>query len=126
VVGVLYLLAIALGAFFVAAGFTNATPPGGVAWPYFVVLLLVPFASYRFAVRLSVAICYGFACGLLFAWPVFIDSRTGLSLDYGVEPRAGLLAKITLFAVAISALSAVSYGFSWQRRLTRRCSWFRG
>lgn len=119
----LYLLALALIAFFVAAGFVNPTPPGGVACSYFAVLLLIPFASYRFATRLSVAICYGFACGLLFVWPVFVDSRTPLRAQYGIESQAELLAKITLFAITISVLCAASYGFAWRfGRPTRRCS----
>jgi hypothetical protein len=106
--------------FFVAAGYVQPTPPGGVAWPYFAVMLFIPLAAYRFANRLSVAICYGLACGLLLAWPVFIDSRTPLRAGYGIESETELFAKITFLAVAVSSLCTISYGLAcWRRRLMK-------
>jgi hypothetical protein len=110
----LCLFALALLSLFLAAGFIEATPPGGVAWPYYIAMLLIPFAACRYAKRLSIAIVYGFACSLIFAWPVFVDSRTGLAMEYGKESPEGLLAKITLFALGVSAICAASYGLAWR------------
>jgi hypothetical protein len=86
----LYLFGVALLALFVSGIFVLPTPPGGVAWPYYVVLLLIPFAAYWYAERLSIAICYGISCGILFAWPVFVDGRTALRAQYGIESQAEL------------------------------------
>lgn len=120
---VLCLLAVALLACFAAACFANPLPPGGVAWPYFVALLIIPFASYCFAGRLSVAVCYGFSCGLFFAWPVFVDSRTPLRAESGVETEFELLARIVLFATAMSVTCAISCWLAgWPGRRTSRCS----
>lgn len=106
------LVTLALLSFFVAAAFIEPTPPGGVAWPYYVVMLLIPFAAYRFAKRLSIAIVYGFVCGVTFAWPVLVVSRTGLALEIGRESPEGLFAKILLFTLGLSAICAASYGLA--------------
>lgn len=105
----LILAGVVFIAFFVAVVFVNATPPGGVTWPYFAVMLLIPYASYHHAERLSIAICYGFACGILFAWPVFVDTRTALRAEYGLESQAELFSKIILFAVSIAALCVIGH-----------------
>lgn len=82
--------------------FIPPTPPGGVDWPYHLLLLFIPLAVYIWTDRRSVAICYGFSTGLLFAWPVFVDGRTALRAEYGLETFAGLVAKVLSFAVGVT------------------------
>jgi hypothetical protein len=110
----LHVVGLAFFAFFalvVAAGFVHATPPGGVAVPYHVVVLLIPLAVYWYADRLSIAVCYGFACGVLFAWPVYVDGRTGLRAMYGTESQAELVIKILAYAAAITLTCVGVYIF---------------
>jgi hypothetical protein len=110
-----YLFAPSILALLLAPGFVNATPPGGVNWPYYVCLLPIPAATYWYAGSPSVAICYGFASGIVFAWPVFIDGRTPLRAAYGHESEVELLVKTLGFA----ALMTMTCSFSYRLRMRR-------
>ncbi len=113
-----YLFAPSILALFLATSFINPTPPGGVSWPYYVCLLLVPIAAYWFAGRPSVAVCYGFAIGLASAWPVFVDSRTPLRLSYGHQSEAELLLKILGFATVMALTCTLAYRVRMSRLAT--------
>ncbi|QDS98277.1 hypothetical protein HG15A2_15500 [Adhaeretor mobilis] len=119
-----YLIPPSLLALFLSAGFQNATPPGGVAWPYYVCMLPIPIATYWYAVNLSFAICYGFTCGIFLARPIFIDGRTGMRIVYGLESEAELLAKILAFAVAMTLACMLGYRLRlWrEHRLREHCN----
>jgi hypothetical protein len=112
---VLQLLSIACIAFLVFAFFSHPTPPGGVAWPYHAVFLAIPWAVFNHARRLSVALCYGFLCGLVFAWPVFVDGRTPLRAEYGTETATELYVKIVAYAVLMTLACALGFGLRRRR-----------
>ncbi len=113
----LYLTVASLATLFVLGGLVHPTPPGGVDSLYYFVIFAIPLAAYFHAPRLSVAICYGFACGLVVAWPVFVDGRTALRAEYGVESAGHLFRNLVLFATAVTLSCGVAYGL---RRLRSR------
>jgi len=78
---------------------------GGVEWPYFFVLLLLPFAACREARRLSVAICYGLIGGFIFAWPIFIDWQMAKYVKLGYRTEI----EIFSFTIAMGFVCGMAF-----------------
>lgn len=106
------ILAVLLGGLFVPV-----VPPGGVDWPFYLVVASIPVGAMfyaRFAGRTSVVVCYALLSGVCFALPIFDDSRAVLAGATTVESVA---LKVGLFALAM--LLACSGAFVFGRRLFR-------
>jgi hypothetical protein len=84
--GIAFLALWLIGAVLLGGSFVAVIPPGGVAWPYYIVMASIPFGAFfyaRYDRRASVAICYGLIAGVLFALPIFGNDR---AVVLGVTP----------------------------------------
>jgi hypothetical protein len=98
--------------------FVPAIPPGGVEWPYYLLVACVPLGALlcaRFPGKTLVAFCYGLISGTLLAWPIFDDARAILAGATTVEAVA---LKVGLFALLMSLVCTGV--FAGGRRLFRR------
>ena len=108
-------------ALIVSGLFTLPTPPGGVDWPYHIVVISIPLAAFlcaRYADRVSLVLCFGLIAGFLFAWPYFTDGRTHLRIERGVITTESVAFKIAGFTLLMPLLCAGT--FAAGRRLFRR------
>jgi len=74
-------------AFMVSGLFVQPTPPGGVAWPYHIIVASIPLAAFlcaRYTARVTLIVCFGLIAGFLTSWPYFTDGRTHLGIAYGL------------------------------------------
>jgi hypothetical protein len=105
----LHLIGWFLITWIAAGAFVFATPPGGVAWPYYFVLLLIPLTVFRYAHRLSLAICYGLVSGFFFAWPVFTDGRTEIRIAFGDQSGLEIGIQIISFMFTVTCVCILSF-----------------
>jgi hypothetical protein len=106
----------------IAAGlFVLPTPPGGVMWPYHIVVASIPLAAFlcaRYTGRLFPIVCFGLIAGYLAAWPYFTDGRTQLRIKRGVITAKSINLKIGAFTMLMPVLCVGA--FAGGRRLFRR------
>ena len=82
----------------IASGmFILPTPPGGVEWPYHIVVVSIPIAAFlcaRYTRRAFIVVCFGLVAGFLAAWPYFTDGRTSLAIEHGFITAESVALKI--------------------------------
>ena len=91
------VIAVCLG-----GAFIQAIPPGGVLWPFYVFLALVPVGALyyaRYPGRVSAVVIYGEIAGFWFALPIFVDERAIVRETTTIESAA---LGVFLFTVAMS------------------------
>ena len=96
------------------AGFSiEAVPPGGVSPTFYIVFFTIPFAVYKHAKRLSIAICYGLLCGYFFSYLVVFDVNMEILARNGhVFSQAEILTKLALFTNAMTVACILAYASS--------------
>ena len=111
-----------LFAIVLAASLTAPTPPGGVSFPYYLIVASLPVATFlaaRSTNRISLAICFGLFAGLTLAWPLFTDGRTHLQFAHERTTPAVIGIKVSTFTLLMSLLCAASFWIG-RRVFTRR------
>ena len=97
--------------------FVPPVPPGGVLWPFYIVVVCIPLGALlygRCRGNTLVALCYGLLAGLWFGYPIFDNQREVLA---GVTTVEVVALKIGLFTVGTALVCLGSFGAG--RRLFR-------
>jgi hypothetical protein len=97
----------------IASGiFILPTPPGGVEWPYHLVVASMPVAALlcaRYTRRVFVVTSFGLIAGFLFAWLYFTDGRTHLRIEHGAITAESIALKIGGFTVLMPLVCAGAF-----------------
>src|SRR5262245_19022129 len=95
--GIAFLVLWLVVAVVLGSACVSVIPPGGVVWPYYILMASIPFGALlyaRYYGRTSVVICYGLLAGCWFAWPLFGNER---AVVLGMTPLEPVLVKVVLF-----------------------------
>jgi len=101
-----------VAALIVSGPFILPTPPGGVEWPYHLVVASIPLGALlcaRYTSRVFIVTCFGLIAGFLFAWPYFTDGRTYLRIAHGGITAASVLLKMGAFTLLMPLVCAGAF-----------------